>query len=165
MVTAVPSLEAVVDGIHTVLSAIGGIGTVLKGFHSLEDDVEAIEIGGYISSGSMDLWFIEVLPTEPFEGPATGEQYDRYRIRVRYWSIRTGNADWQKEARVKLQSAADTMTDHASIFAISGQQQLKTPTVVRVVEPEQKEIRGGEAGPQMVYEGFLELAAEARRWS
>lgn len=165
MPAAAPTIEQVIDGISTVLSAIGGIGTVLKRDHTLEDDAEWIDVNSYISSGSMDLWIIELEGSSPFEGEGVGELYERYAIRIRHLNLRTANADWQKEARQKVAAAVEAMTGHASVFAIGGQVQLFTPETVAVQGPAPSQIRDiRRGGGQMVYEAILRLTAEARRF-
>src|SRR5687768_11986222 len=166
MVAAVPNLETVIDAVHTAVSAIGSIGTVLKREHHLEDDVEFLKVNSYISGGSLDLWLIDLDGTSPFEGAGVGEDYDRYNLRIRYLSMRTNNADWSKEARVKAQSVADALTGADAIFKIGGQPQLFTPTTVAIVSHGPIKISdvARQAG-QMVYETVLGLAVEARRWT
>lgn len=165
MPAAAPTVEQVVDGIHSVLSGVAGLGTILKRDHTLEDDAEAIDVNAYISGGSMNLWIIELEGTSPFEGEGVGELYERYSMRVRYLSLRTNVADWQKEARVKVAEAVDALTDHASVFAIGGKPQLFTPTTVSVAGPARSQITDvRRAGGQMVYEAILRLTVEARRW-
>ena len=166
MVAAVPTVEQVIDGVHSVINAIGSIGTVLKRDHTFEDDVEFIEINNYITSGSLDLWIIDLESTSPFEGEGVGEAYDRYTIRIRYWSMRTNNPDWSKDARLKAQSVVDALTGHDSVFKIGGQVQLFTPTTVGIVSHGPAQIRDitRNAG-QMVYETVLILQVESRRWT
>jgi hypothetical protein len=165
MPAAAPTIEQVIDGVSAVLSAIGGVGTVLKRDHQYEDDVEWIDVNAYISAGSMDVWVIELEGTSPFEGQGVGELYERYAIRIRYWNLRTANADWQKEARQKIAAAVEALTGHASVFAIGGQVQLFTPETVAVQGPAPSQIRDiRRGGGQMVYEAFLRLTAEARRF-
>lgn len=165
MVAAVPTLDTVVDAVHTAVSAIGSIGTVLKCDHRFEDDVELIEVNSYIVSGSMDLWFIHA-DTDPFEGQGVGEQYDRYNFRIRYWSLRTNDADWAKAARTKAVSVVDVLTNNDAIFKIGSQVQLFTPTTVRFRGPDPVQIRdSARAAGQMVYEAVVEFQVEARRWS
>lgn len=164
MPDAAPTVEQVIDAVHGVLSAIGSIGTVLKRDHQYEDDVEAIDVNSYISSGSLDLWVIELEDTQPFEGEGIDEVYDRYGIRIRYWSLRTANADWQKEARQKVQQAVNALTASAAVFEISALP-LFTPETVSFRGPYAAQIRDiRRGGGQMVYEAVLRLTVEARRW-
>lgn len=166
MPTGTPSVETVITAIKTAIDAIASIGTVIVSDSPLEDDVEWIDVNSYISNGSMNLWVIELAGDETFEGSAVGEFYSRYDVRIRYWSIRTNNADWSKEARQKAQSVVDALTGVPSIFAISSQRQLHTPEVLRIVSHGPREIRDvAQGGTQMVYETVLALTVEARRWS
>jgi hypothetical protein len=165
MVTAVPSLETVIDAVHTAVSGIGSIGTVLKRDSTYEDDLEFLKVNSHLAA-SMDLWIIGLDSTSPFEGRGRGEQYDVYNLRIGYWSIRTNDIEWQKTARQKCQQVADTLTDNASVFEISGQVQLFTPTTVSWTGPQQRQISdvGRQAG-QMLFEAVVSLQVEARRWS
>lgn len=166
MPTATPSLETVIDAVAAALGGIASLGTVLKREHHLEDDVEFLEVNGYISGGSLDLWFIDLEATSEFEGQGVGEAYTRYHLRIRYWSMRTNNADWSKEARVKAQSVCDALTDNAAVFEIAGQVQLFTPTTVGVASHGPLQIRDdARAAGQMIFETVLGLTVEARRWS
>jgi hypothetical protein len=161
---AAPALETVIAAVKTRMDTISGLGTVLTGYHGLEDDVEFIEQGAYISSGSMNLWFIDVAAVEEFDGDAPGEVYERYLIEIRYWSIRTANADWSKEAREKAESVRTELSGNTAIFRIGDQVQLKTSETVDTASHGEYEIRGTE-GPQKVYQTTLRLRVEARRWS
>lgn len=162
---ATPTVEQVIDGVYSVLSGIAGLGTILKRDHTLEDDAEFIDFGGYISSGTMNLWIIELEGTNQFEGEGNGESYERYGILVRYWSLRTNNADWQKEARIKAMEAVDALRKNAAVFAIGGQVQLFTPETVSLAGPQPAQIRDiRRGGGQMVMEGVLRLTVEARAW-
>lgn len=166
MAAAVPTIEQVVDGVHSVISPIGSIGTVLKAEHHLEDDVEFLKVNSYISGGALDLWFIDLASTTPFEGQGVGEGYDRYEIRVRYWSMRTNDPEWSKKARLKAVSVVDALVDHPSVFQIGGQVQLFTPTTAAIMSHGPAQIRDvARAGGQMIYETVISLTVEARRWT
>jgi hypothetical protein len=156
-----PTQDTVVTA---VVTALAGQGTIVNGFHTLEDDVEYLEAGGYIASGSANVFFVDLRSAEEFEGPATGEIMERYTVEIRYWSIRTGNADWSKEARVKAETARDALSGAATIFAISSQRQLYTPETVQIDSHGQESIRSA-SGDQMVYLTVLSLQVEARRWA
>jgi len=156
-----PTLDAAIAAVATALS---GQGSIVNGYKTLEDDVELVENGSYITSGSMNLFFVDLRGVEEFEGPASGEIMERYTIEIIYWSLRTGNADWSKEARVKAEAVRDALTGAATIFAISSQRQLYTPETVQVDSHGPEEINGT-SGPQMVYKTVLSLQVEARRWS
>lgn len=161
MVAAVPSLETAIDAVHGVVSAIGSIGTVLKRDHTFEDDVEWLKVNGYLAA-SMDLWVITSGQTQPFSGRGVGEGYDVYPIQIRYWSLRTNNADWQRDARVKARSVVDALADNPTVFGVP----FFTDTVVTMDGPYPRQIRdrARNAG-QMVYEAILSLNIEARRLS
>jgi len=103
---ATPTLETVITAIKAAMDAISSLGTVLTGYETVEDQVEVVERGGYISSGSMNLWFIELDGIDEIEGDSPGEVYEQYGIRIRYWSLRTNTADWSKEARQKAEELA-----------------------------------------------------------
>jgi hypothetical protein len=156
-----PTLDTVVAA---VVTALAGQGSIVNGYTTLEDEVEVVENGSYISAGSMNLFWVDVRSVEEFEGPASGEIMERYTIEIDYWSLRTGNADWSKEARVKAEAARDALSGAATIFAISSQRQLYTPETVQIDSHGPEEINGTE-GPQMVYKTVLSLQVEARRWS
>lgn len=164
MVDAVPSLETVITAVKAALEGIPSIGTVLDRDHTLEDDVEWLEVNNYLAA-TMDLWVIDTDPSSPFEGQGVKEGYDRYNIRIRYWSIRTNDPDWQKAARIKARAALAVLTDNPAVFEISGQVQLFTPTTVSMEGPYPAQIRDvARAGGQMVYEAVLRLTVEARAW-
>jgi len=161
VVTTVPNLETAINAVHGVVSAIGSIGTVLKRDHTLEDDVEWLKVNNYLAA-SMDLWVIFNVPTAPFEGKGVGEGYDVYQIAIRYWSIRTNNADWQKEARIKARAVVDALADNPAVFGVS----LFTPTSVSMEGPYPRQIRDrARTAGQMVYEAVLGLSIEARRYA
>lgn len=165
MAAATPTVEQVITAIETAMNAISpSIGTVYTSFHTREDDVDFIRINGLISSGSMNAWFIDLVNVEEAEGPAAGEIYEFYQIAIVYWSLRTNNADWSEEARIKAESVRTALSGLAAVFAISSQRQMNTPETVRLLSHGPKEIRGTE-GQQMVYETVLGLTAEGRRWS
>jgi hypothetical protein len=167
MATAVPALETVIDALYTALVAINpSVGTVRKGEHTLEDDVEHIEVNSLISGGSLDVWFIDLESTSPYEGKGVGEDYDIYNLRLRYWSMRTADADWSSKARIKAQSVADALTRNPAIFAIGTQVQIFTPELVAIVSHGPAQIRDvARSQGQMIFETILALAVEARRWS
>lgn len=156
-----PTLAQVVSGVTTALS---GQGTILSGFHTLEDDVEYLEVNSYVSSGTANVFFVDLRGVEEFEGPATGETMERFNLEVRYWSIRTGNADWSKEARVKAEAARDAISGASGIFAIGSQRQLYTPETCQIDSHGPDSIRSA-SGDQMVYLTILSLQVEARRWA
>ena len=160
---ATPTLETVITAIKAAMDAISSLGTVLTGYETVEDQVEVVERGGYISSGSMNLWFIELDGIDEIEGDSPGEVYEQYGIRIRYWSLRTNTADWSKEARQKAESVRDAVSGLASVFAISSQRQLRTPETVGIASHGPASIRGTE-GEHMIYETVLRLSVEARRW-
>lgn len=157
-----PTIETVITAIKTAMDAIASLGTVLTGFHTREDEVSVITRGGYISSGSMNLWFIDCKEIRELEGEATQEFYEQYVIQITYWSLRTNNADWSKEARQKAESVRDALTGVSSIFAIN-YRQITTPETVQIAEHGPHDIAGAE-GTQRVYRTVLELVVEARRW-
>jgi hypothetical protein len=131
MTVATPTQDTVLAAVKTAMDAIApSIGTVYNGFHTYEDDREQVD--DLISSGNLDVWFVDLASADEFEGPASGEVYERYNIEIRYWSIRTADAAWSKKARIQAELVRDELSDKASIFAISGQQQLKTPTTVSI---------------------------------
>lgn len=168
MVAAVPTLDQVIDAIHGVMAGIGALSgnTILKGEHQFEDDVEFIEVNNLISGGALDVWFIDLESTSPFPGEGVGESYDRYNIRIRYWSMRTNDVDWSDKARDKATAVADALTDHASVFKIGGQVQLFTGTEVAVSSHGPAQIRDvARSAGQMIFETILSLSIEARRWS
>jgi hypothetical protein len=110
----------------------------------------------------MDLWVISNGQTQPFDGKGVGEGYDVYPIFIRYWSIRTANADWQKEARIKARAVVDALADNPTVFGVP----LFTATGVAMDGPNPRQIRDrARAAGQMVYEAVLSLSVEARRWS
>lgn len=162
---ASPTLEAVISAIKTAMDAISSLGTVYTGFHGLEDDEEFILKNSLISNGSMNAFFIDTLGVDEREGDAAGEIFELYQIEIRYWSLRTNDSDWSKAARQKAEAVRDALSGAAAIFAIGGQRQLVTPETVRIASHGQEDIRGGEAGPQLVYLTRLVLSVEARRWS
>lgn len=156
-----PTLDT---AIAAVVTALAGQGTIINGFHALEDDVELLEVNGYIASGSANVFFVDLRGLDEFEGPGSGELMERYHIEIRYWSIRTGNSDWSKEARVKAEAARDAISGVASVFAIGGQRQLYTPETVEIDSHGQESIRSA-SGDQLVYLTILSLQVEARRWA
>jgi hypothetical protein len=163
MPAPVPTMETVITAIKAAMDAIVGLGTTLTGFHGFEDDVEFIERGSHISSGSMNLFFIDLESVEEIEGPATGEVYERYNIQIRFWSLRTADTGWSAAARAKAELVRDALSDAATVFAIGGQYQVQTPTTVSVRSHGEADIRGTEGG-QKVFLTTLELAVEARRF-
>lgn len=165
MPTGTPSVETVITAVKAAIDAISLIGTVITSDNPLEDDFEWIDVNAYMASGSMDLWIVELAGAEAFEGAAVGEFYDRYEIRIRYWSVRTDDAEWSKKARIKAQSVVDALTGASSIFAISSQRQLFTPETVRIVSHGERGIRDAAGPDQKVFETLLSLQVEARRWS
>ena len=160
---AIPTLETVITAIKAVMDAISSLGTVLTGYETLEDQVEVVERGNYISSGSMNLWFLELDAIDELEGDSPGEVYEQYNIIIRYWSLRTNNADWSKEARTKAESVRDALSGLASVFSVGSQRQLRTPETVGIASHGPASIRGTE-GEQMIYQTVLRLSVEARRW-
>lgn len=163
MPAATPTVETVATAIKTAMDAIASLGTVYTGFHGYESDVEFILKNSLISSGSMNAWFIDLKNIREVEGRAIGETYELYDIEIRYWSLRTANADWSKEARQKAESVRDAISGAASIFRISSQVQLQTPETVQIEAHGPVDLRQA-GGTQMVYLTVLSLAVEARRW-
>lgn len=164
MAAATPTLEEAIAAVAAAMEDIAGIGTVKTGFHTLEDDVEFLVAGGYLDSPTMDLWFVDAEPgAEEIEGQAVGEIYERYNVEIRYWSIRTADADWSKKARTKAESVRDALSANPDVFRIDGQVPLITPETVRLVTHRQETIRGTES-EQLVYLSILAMQIEARRW-
>lgn len=164
MPAATPTLEQAIAAVAAAMGDVSGVGDVLTGFHTREDDVEFILEGDYLSAGTMDLWFVDAEPgAEEIEGPAVGEIYERYNVEIRYWSVRTGDVDWSKTARTKAESVRDALSKNPDVFRIDGQVPLITPETVRLVAHRQESIRGTESD-QLVYLSILELQIEARRW-
>lgn len=167
MPTATPTQEAAVDAVHTAVSAISSIGTVEKFHHRFDADWEHVRKGGYVNSttGAMNLWLIDVPEVDAEEGPATGENYLLYRIRIRYWSQRVAESDWQKEAREKVQEVVNALTLNTSVFAIGGQYPVRgTPMTVRFTGPEERFLADGNGSDHKVYEAIGTLTIEARAW-
>lgn len=164
MAAASPTMETVATAIKTRIDTISSIGTVIVNDHSYEDDVEYIIRGGFMSGGSLDLWLIDIASVDEVEGPATGENYAIYNFRIKYWCVRTNATDWSKTARTKAESVRDELNKNASVFAISGQRQLRTPETCSIESHGQYDLRGTE-GSQMVYQTILSLSVEARRFS
>lgn len=163
MAAATPTLEQIVTAIKTEMDAIASLGTVLTGFHGFEDDLEFIENGGYKSSGSMNLFFIDVADIQEVEGGAPGEIYERNVVEIRGWFLRTNDADWSKLARQKAESVRDKLAGNGNVFRINGQVQIITPETVQLVSHGQESIRGTE-GEQLLYLTVLRLTVESRRW-
>lgn len=165
MPAATPTRATVETALKTALDAISSLGTVYKGFHTREDDVEFLKVNSLISAGSANVFFVILAGITEQEGDAAGEVFEFYQYEVRYWSLRTGNADWSTEALAKAESVRDALSGAAAIFAIGGQRQLLAPETVQILSHGPENIRGGEAGDQMVYMTRLGLTVEARRWS
>lgn len=165
MTAPTPTRATVETAIKTALDAISSLGTVYKGFHTREDDVEFLKVNALLSAGSADVFFIMPVGSPEREGAAAGEVMVFHQFEIRYWSIRTGVAEWSGEAREKAESVQDTLSGNEDIFRIDGQVQLETPETVDIVSHGPESIRDGEAGEQMVYLTILRLTAEARRWA
>lgn len=163
MAAPTPALETVLAAIKTAMEAIASIGTVRVFDHTLEDDVEFLDEIGLLDADSMDLWIVELEGVSPEEGSAPGEIYEIYNLRIRYWSIRTGDEEWSKGARQKAASVCDALSGNAAVFRIGGQVQLRTPETVAIDSHGPTSIQGPEGG-QLVYQTMLSLSVEARRW-
>lgn len=164
MTAPAPTRAQVETAIKTALDAISSLGTVYKGFHTLEDDREFLVKNSLISSGSANVFFILPVGSPEREGEAAGEVYVFHQFEIRYWSIRTGVAEWSGEARTKAESVQDTLSGNPAIFRIGGQVQLETPETAQIVSHGPDRIRDGEQGEQMVFLTVLSLVVEARRW-
>lgn len=160
MAAPVPTLETVITAVKTRMDTIGGLGTVRTYDHTFEDDAEFYEDFQDVNF-EMDLWIVDVWDgIDEAEGDATGETYEIYKLRIRYWSVRVNKADWSALARVKFEAVRTELSGNAAIFAIGGQRQLRTPETVQVRKHSKEQISN-----QMLYESFLTLDVEARRWS
>lgn len=164
MPASTPALETIMTAVKTALDAIASLGTVYTGFHGLESDVEFIIKNSLVASGSMNAWFIDLKGTREQEGQAIGEAYEQHELEIRYWSLRTNNANWSKEARQKAESVRDALSGASSVFRIGGQVQLRTPETVQIDSHGQVDLRHF-GGTQMAYLTVLSLTVEARRWS
>lgn len=164
MPAASPALETVLAAIKTKIETLPSIGTVKTSDHTLEDDVDFLEDQGLLDADTMDVWIAELLGSHEQEGDAAGEVYDIYGIRIRYWSIRTGDPDWSQKARLKAEDVRQLLTGNTDVFRIGGQVQLFTPETVQIDSHGKVNIRGTE-GEQMIFQTVLSLAVEARRWS
>lgn len=164
MTTPTPTRATVETALKTALDAISSLGTVYKGFHTRQDDVEFLRVNSLISAGSANVFFILPVGSPEREGAAAGEVMVFHQFEIRYWSIRTGVAEWSGEARTKAESVQDTLSGNEDIFRIGGQVQLETPETVQLVSHGPEMIRDGEAGEQLVYLTVLQLVVEARRW-
>lgn len=166
MTTPSPTMETVITAIKAAMDAISPtVGTTYTGWHTLEDDVEAIIKKGLLGS-SIDMWMIEGEQGDSQEGDAAGEIFEFYRITITHWCLRTADDDWSKTARQKAEAVRDALVGASSVFAISGQRQLQAPETVQIMSHGPKKIgEDSEAGGQMVYETVLGLTVEARRWA
>lgn len=165
MAAATPALETVLAAIKTKMDALADIGTVLTSEHTLEDDVEFLESLGLIDASSMNVWIVDLQGAPEIEGDAPGEVYVVYRIGIRYWSIREGDSEWSKKARLKAAEVQETLSGSSDVFRIGGQVPLlDTPETVQVDSHGKVPIAGTE-GTQMVFQTSLSLSVEARRWS
>lgn len=169
MGTATPGLETAITAIGTEISAIANIGTVFNFEHDREDEMEFLRsqqvVEGDADEGDIDVTFIDLEAEEPIEGPATGENYVIYQIRVRYVIVRVGEADWLKVGRQKIRSIADKLNRNQAVFAIGGQPQLRTPETVTIREYG-KILEGGPIfDANTVVGGNLIVPVEARDWA
>jgi hypothetical protein len=164
MPTSTPSVEAVLTAVKTAIDALPSIGTSITSDQTIEDDVDFLDNLGLLASSSMDLWVIELRGSAELEGGGQGEKYEIYSVWVRYWSIRTGDAEWSKKARLNAEAVRETLSGNANVFRIGGQVQITdTPETVQLESHGRRTISGTE-GPQMLYESILSLEVEARRW-
>lgn len=164
MADAVPSLEDVLTATKAEMDEISSLGTVYTSFHDREDDEEFLLKGGFLPSASFDVFFVELAAAPNREGEAAGEIFVFYQGEIRYWSMRTNNADWSKAARQKAESVVAKLTGNPSVFRIGGQVQLQTGETVDIISHGESAIRGGENGDQKVYQTVLRFTVEARRW-
>lgn len=162
MGTPTPTLSGVTAAIKVEMDAITpSIGTVFDQEHNLEDEVEQI-VANQSGSGTADDWYIDLRAQTAVEGPANGENYRVWNIGIRYVSVRVGDADWLKTARLRVSQVVDKLTKNDAVFAINSQPQLRTPELVSVIAFG-KVVGGGPVyeGNQWV-EGELSLDVEAR---
>jgi hypothetical protein len=165
MATATPALETVLEAIKDAIDAIADIGTVLTSDHTLEDDIEFLEVQGLLDASSMNVWIVDLQAAPEREGDAPGEVYVIYQIGIRYWSIREADPDWSKKAREKAASVQAALSGNPDVFRIDDQVPvLDTPETVSVDSHGRTQIQGVE-GTQMVFQTSLSLSVEARRWS
>lgn len=165
MAAASPALEMVLAAIKTEIEELADIGTVKTSDHTLEDDVEFLEAEGLLDTSSMNVWIVDLQAAPEVEGDAPGEVYVIYRIGIRYWSIREGDADWSKKARQKAAEVQEKLSGNTDVFRIGGQVPLlDTPETVQIDSHGKIPIQATE-GAQMLFQTTLSLAVEARRWS
>lgn len=167
MPAATPTLETVIDAVAVIVTANAGGGATVKKFeHTLDNEVEYIESVQNATTWAVDLWLIDVDRVDEEEGRGAGEVYETYPIRVRAVIVRKASTggDWSKQGRLLFEAVRDDLSKDDSVFAIGGQQPLRTPKVVRVESWGKKFYTDLSGAEQTVYEGVLRLDVEARRW-
>jgi hypothetical protein len=164
MADTVPTLEAIISAVVSEIGTISNIGHVVNGFHTYEDDVEYIQKSGFLSGGTLDVWFVDLRSSREVE-PIAGEKFEIYGIEVRYWSVRTDQAAWSQETRQAVASVKAVLDGDDAVFAIGGQQPLLgTPKTVKWERHGQTSLRAIDDS-QMIYQGVILLEVEGRRWS
>ena len=157
-----PTLASVLTAIKTALDAAGGLGTVVTYDHKYDVDAEYLRTLQNQSTGTLDLWIVDVNDTTQRE-PVGGEVFDVFDLRCRLYCKRANAATWGQTARALAVSAQDTLTANANVFAIGGQRQLLTEETVHFARFG-KESVSDHRGSQVVFLAELRLNVESRRW-
>lgn len=163
----VPTLSDVTAAVKLQMEAIvPSVGTVFAFEHKLEDDVEHFrESVQNQTTGAGDAWYIDLENTTSLEGPAPGENYVQYNLRIRHVNTRVNIANWSEISRELSQRVVDKLEKNTAVFRIGGQPQLRTPETVAVADVGKRQLDSAIFGPQMVMGSNLRLSVEARRWT
>lgn len=175
MAIAVPAFATVHNAINAAIAALFG-STIPAGSevfnltHRFEDEGEELylrQVAQAKAGGELDVFYIDMESQDALEGPAVGERYAIYNVVIRHWNVRTNDLSWIDSARDIGEVVAATLENNASVFAILGQRQLRTPQTVTYdgyngLTALESAVVGG---PQLVVQGFIRLAVEARRWT
>lgn len=174
MAVAIPDEDTVIAAVSAAITAL--IGGVVPSFaevfdrkHRFEDQGEELfarQVAQAQASKALDAFYIDLERTPPLEGPGVGERYVQYLITVVHWNVRVNDVDWIKTARAIGKGVEDALENNATIFAISGQRQLKTmQTVEREGYDGLTTIESEIYDPQDIIQGIFRFSVEGRRWT
>lgn len=168
MPAATPTEDAVIGATVTEVAAVASpvalAGLVEGQLPRFENEWEGLKANQNATTGQLDFVYVFSDSPEEIEGDATSENYTIYNIVVRYYAVRMNVATWQRGADLVTESIRDALNKNASVFAIGGQRQLRTPEAARVREQGFTTIRDELGGSQMIYRADIVLQVEARRW-
>ncbi len=159
MANPTPTIDQVLNAVVAEMNSMTPLpeGAVLYFEGHLPSEAELLRKYRDAVNQSADVWLVSA-DVDSEEGPAPGELYSLYRVRVRYLSVRVDEEEWSRQALFEAERVRTELEANAGVFAIGGQRQLRATEAISV-DGAFKDVEGSQ-----VFEANLRFTVEARRW-